>query len=386
MLSFHLNKVMRLSYSFSAISIVLCCSSTALVAQNRLPEQRTTVVDAATKTDVGFRSGSFVVAPIPFSNPTIGNGVTLGAGYLFELPGSKPSAVGFGGFRSANGSEAYAAGGRVNFDSGRWTLGVFGGTAEVFYDLSLGRRALPLKQSGEAVEFLVEYGITSEITAGASFGYLKSLIGPDSRNLDSLPEFLRPDLDIEVAKVSFYAAIDTRNNTFYPTSGTLLSGKISHAKIKDKAFAGSLSVSDRSYQKGKISVVGFKSIGGNGVVAGKLLMCGSDDASPFFDTCGVGFADGLRGFGSLDNLKDWSASAQIEYRGRFSERFGYVAFAGIGGGGNRLDSISVNNGGTAAGIGLRYRISKKFGLDYAVDNAINQEGEKFLYLSIGQRF
>src|SRR6056297_79639 len=386
MFFFHRTAFMRILHFLAAVSIALCYSSIALVAQNRLPEQRTTVLDAATRTDIGFRSGSFVVAPIPFSNPTIGNGVTLGAGYLFQLPDSKPSAMGVGGFRSANGSEAYAAGGRVNFDSGRWTLGVFGGTAEVFYDLSLGRRALPLNQSGEAVEFLVEYGITSEITAGASFGYLKSLIGPDSRNLDSLPEFLRPDLDIEVAKVSFYAAIDTRNNTFYPTSGTLLSGKISHAKIKDKAFAGSLSVSDRSYQKGKISVVGFKSIGGNGVVAGKLLMCGSDDASPFFDTCGVGFADGLRGFGSLDNVKDWSASAQSEYRGRFSERFGYVAFAGIDGGGNRLDSISVNNGGTAAGIGLRYRISKKFGLDYAVDYAINQEGEKFLYLSIGQRF
>src|SRR6056297_2134771 len=260
MLSFHLNKVMRLSYSFSAISIVLCCSSTALVAQNRLPEQRTTVVDAATRTDIGFRSGSFVVAPIPFSNPTIGNGVTLGAGYLFQLPDSKPSAMGVGGFRSANGSEAYAAGGRVNFDSGRWTLGVFGGTADVFYDFPLGGRAIPLKQSGEAAEFLFEYGVTSKVTAGVSFGYLRSAIGLDSKILDSLPDILRPDVDIEMFKLSLYASLDTRNNTFYPTSGAVVFGEMSHAEIEDKAFSGSLSVSNRSYQKGRISAVGFSQL------------------------------------------------------------------------------------------------------------------------------
>lgn len=386
MFFFHRTAFMRILHFLAAVSIALCYSSIALVAQNRLPEQRTTVLDAATQTDIGFRSGSFVVAPIPFSNPTIGNGVTLGAGYLFQLPDSKPSAMGVGGFRSANGSEAYAAGGRVNFDSGRWTLGVFGGTADVFYDFPLGGRAIALKQSGEAAEFLFEYGVTSKVTAGVSFGYLRSAIGLDSKILDSLPDILRPDVDIEMFKLSLYASRDTRNNTFYPTSGALVFGEMSHAQIKDKAFAGSLSVSDRNYQKGKISAVGFKSVGENDVVAGKLLVCGADDAAPFFDTCGVGFADGLRGFGSLDNLKDWSASAQVEYRGRFSERFGYVAFAGIGGGGDEFDAISLENGGTAAGIGLRYRISKKFGLDYAVDYAINQDGEKFLYLTVGQRF
>jgi len=386
MLFFHRAALMRVLYFLSAALFTLCFSSSALVGQNRLSDQQTTVVDATTQTDIGFRSGSFVVAPIPFSNPTIGNGLTLGTVYLFQLPGSKPSAVGLGGFRSANGSEAYAAGGRVNFDSGQWTLGLFGGTADVFYDLPLGGRAIPLKQSGEAAEFLFEYGVTSKVTAGVSFGYLRSAIGLDSKILDSLPDILRPDVDIEMFKLSLYASLDTRNNTFYPTSGAVVFGEMSHAEIEDKAFSGSLSVSNRSYQKGRISAVGFKSVGENGVVAGKFLVCGADEAAPFFDTCGVGFADGLRGFGSLDNLNDWSASAQVEYRGRLSERFGYVAFAGIGGGGDEFDAISLENGGAAAGIGLRYRISKKFGLDYAVDYAINQDDEKFLYLTVGQRF
>ena len=197
---------------------------------------------------------------------------------------------------------------------------------------------------------------------------------------------MQPDLDIELLKFTANVAFDTRDNTFYPTSGVLVSGKVSHAEITDTAFNSRLTVSDRSYQKGVFSASGYKSVGQNGVIAGTAFLCGAGSDAPFFDTCGVGLADGLRGFGSLDNLENWSASAQVEYRGRISERFGYVAFAGFGGGGQDLGEISFSNGGAAIGVGLRYRIAKKFGLDYAVDYARNDSGDDYLYLTLGQKF
>jgi hypothetical protein len=143
---------------------------------------------------------------------------------------------------------------------------------------------------------------------------------------------------------------------------------------------------DRTYQKSYLSASAYRPAGDEGVLAANAFLCGSSDGAPFFDSCGVGIADGFRGFGALDNIEPWSASLQVEYRGRLTERFGYVGFACVGGGGGSLDAISTARGGFAAGVGLRVRLSKQFGLDYAVDYARNDAGEDFLYVTIGQRF
>lgn len=368
------------------VILITGCLPGAALAQNPFFEQRNTAVDAATQTDVGLRSGSLVIAPIPFSNDVIGNGISLGAGYLFTLPGSKPSGVGVATLKTDNGSTGYGGGGLVNFGNGRWTLGLFGGTADVNYTLPVGRLKLPLTQSGKAVDAILGYNVTEQLKIGFNLGYLDTSIGLGTLRVSDFPVDLRPDLDVELVKFSAHATWDTRDNTFYPTTGVLISGKISRAGITDQAFGNLLTISDRSYYKGVASASTYNAIGERGVLAVIASVCGAGRDAPFFDSCGVGFSDGLRGFGTLDNLQNWSASAQVEYRGRVSERFGYVAFAGLGGGGESISAISTKNGGAAAGVGLRYRIAKKFGLDYAVDYAVNDQGEAFLYLSLGQRF
>ncbi len=40
----------------------------------------------------------------------------------------------------------------------------------------------------------------------------------------------------------------------------------------------------------------------------------------------------------------------------------------------------------AVGLGLRYRVSKKFPVDFAVDGSLSDEGDSLLYISVGQRF
>ncbi|MEI4234929.1 hypothetical protein [Roseovarius sp. D22-M7] len=70
----------------------------------------------------------------------------------------------------------------------------------------------------------------------------------------------------------------------------------------------------------------------------------------------------------------------MEYRKRLGKRIGVVAFGGVGAVGDRLDAL--DDVGAAAGLGLRYRVSKKF----PVDGSRNEEGESLLYISVGQRF
>lgn len=124
----------------------------------------------------------------------------------------------------------------------------------------------------------------------------------------------------------------------------------------------------------------------DGVLAGSVVVCGASSGTPFFNLCGLGLTDAMRGFSATENLAQYTASAQLEYRGRFNERFGYVFFAGGGGRGADLSDAFAEGGGAAAGLGLRIRLSKAFALDYAVDVARDDSCEDFLYISVGQRF
>jgi outer membrane translocation and assembly module TamA len=74
---------------------------------------------------------------------------------------------------------------------------------------------------------------------------------------------------------------------------------------------------------------------------------------------------------------------QAEYRGRFSERWGWVAFGGVGGVADALGDDDVIK--PAGGVGLRYRLSRDFGLDFSADIAVGDEGATG-YVYLGQAF
>lgn len=342
---------------------------------------------AVTHSDAGIRNGNLIVAPIPFSNDAIGSGLTLGAGYLFNNEGSRPSAIGLGYVRTSNGTNILAGGANIVFKNNRWSLGLGAVDGDINYDLPiLGGTEVPLSQSVTGAGGRLEYGFSDEFQIGFSLGYGKSRITIDSDTINSLPDYLQPDLDVDLARLTFDIRYDKRNDTFYPTKGYLTSFDLSYAEIEEDVFEGQVGLGVRNYVKGLAKASVYHGITNSGVLAASTVLCGTQDAAPFFDSCGVGFVDGLRGFSSLGALEDWSLSAQIEYRQRIGKRFGVVAFAGAGAGGSGLDSLSFDNGGVAVGAGVRYRISKKFGLDYSIDYAYNDQGEGFLYLYLGNRF
>ncbi len=372
--------------SFFVASLLLVLPSTlwALDPANRAVR---ITDDVATDSDVGVRSGDFIAAPIPFSNETIGSGATLGAGYLFALPGSKTSGIGAGYFGTNEGSSGYGIGGTVNFNQGRWTVGAIYVDADLNYDLPIsGSFELPLTQSVDGYAIRMEYGFTDTTKIGFGYAFADSQLSLNSDFIRQLPEFLQPDLHILLKRLTFDVVHDTRDDSFYPSSGLLVTGNFSYGDVTDKILNDRLTISDRNYGKGVLSLASYNPVGRKGVFAWRAVMCGAAKEAPFFDGCGVGFVDGLRGFSAFDALADWSTSAQIEYRGRLSQRFGYVLFAGAGGGGSGLDSLSFDRGGAGYGAGLRYRLSKQNRLDYSIDYAFNDDGDGLLYLYIGQRF
>lgn len=371
-----------------AVAAALLIASTGTsTAQEAIINREFSNATVMGQADIGIRNGSVVIAPIPFSNPLLEHGLTLGAGYLFNLPGSKPSGAGIAALKTSNGSEGIGGGFNLNFADGLWSVGLIGGEATLFYDFPLSNTAdLPLKQTGKLYTFTVSRAVNSKLSAGMSLAYLDSTLGVDVPDFEDLPPILTPDADVTVGKISIHAAYDTRDDTFFPTQGTLIKGSLAYGKELDAIFDGEIPVIDRHYSKGVASASRYARFGEEGILAANASICGASDSAPFFDGCGVGMANGLRGFGTLDDLASWSAGLQVEYRGRLTERIGYVGFAGLGIGGDTFADMSLDQGGFAAGFGVRYRISKQFGLDYAIDYARNDAQQEFLYITLGQRF
>lgn len=371
--------------------LLLCTAPFPVSARERFLTPTTEAANAVSQSDVGFRSGSFVIAPIPFTNETIGNGLAIGAGYLFNLPGSKPSGLGLGYLETDAGSKGYGIGGSLNFGGGRWTLGALYGEADLKYDLPaelplIGQIEFPLHEVGKAAGLQLGYAFTKSFSASFTYGYLETDIELDSDLIERLPEFLRPDLDINLRRLTLDLNLDTRDDTFYPTEGITTGASITHAAEVESIFGGRIDIGDREYIKGVASFSGYHKIGDDSVLAANATACLVGDDSPFFDQCGVGFSDKLRGFTPLENLASHSLSAQVEYRGRLSPRWGYVAFAGGGAGGDSFSELSFDMGGTSAGLGLRFRLSRKFKLDYAADWAVNDDGDHQIHLTLGQKF
>ena len=386
---------MRVIFRFTPIALTQCFSSLLFYgtawSQEASIRPATGTSDLIAEADVGLRAGDFIFAPIPSSSDVLGAGATLGIGYLFTEPGAKPSGLGAGYMETSNGSTGYGVGGLVNFGEGRWTIGAGYINADLNYDLPvvlplIGEEDISLSQSVEGTGVEIGYSINESFNVSATFIYADSVINLDSDQIDKLPNALRPDININLARLTFDLQYDTRDNTFYPTTGLDASAAITFAEEIDSAFGNRFQIDDRSYIKNVFSLSGYHPSGEDGVIAANGVFCGASEDAPFFDACGVGFVDGARGFSALSYLSDYSTSFQIEYRGRLSQRFGYVTFASVGGGGQSIQDISTGNGGYAAGLGIRYRLSKQFALDYSVDYAVNNDGDGLLYLYLGQRF
>ncbi|MGR3661012.1 MAG: BamA/TamA family outer membrane protein [Paracoccaceae bacterium] len=324
---------------------------------------------------LGFRKGSFIVAPIPIVDPTIGSGFVVVGGYLFHMDeGSSTSFVGLGALKTDGGSFGYGVSGKLYLSSNRLQFGLTAGRVKLDYDLYVLGIPVPLKQSGTMVNFTGAYGLTSQFS-----------IGTDIRYLDSKLEFAGPlvggfgsFLDLEILNVGFTADWDRRDDTIFPTSGTHLYFLAAHGFVLDGVI--------NDYDKAILKFDAYKTVFERNVIAFRAATCAATENAPFFDSCALGGPDGFRGYPVTQHISNRLVSFQTAWRGEFSKRFGYSVFGGVGAVGATYEDVFANDYLAAVGIGARYRLSKDFPLTFSVDGTVNREGDKLLYVYIGQRF
>ncbi len=372
------NKAACLAVGFSALLAIVLVGQPVLAQSSVLRGQLRDLPEQAEEA-YGFREGSFIVAPIPFQNPTLGTGLTLGAGYLFKADeGSNTSTLGFGGLKTSNGSKAYALGANVSLSNNKWRFLALAGKADINYDLFLGDAEIPVQQDGEFYRLGVFYGVAPNLSFGVAGQALNTTLKLDGAG--GLPDGLIPNPGLSTYQLDLVADWDRRNDNIYPTSGSHLVVTLSQAEAR---YEGGR---DDRFGKAKALYDIYFPVGQADVIAGRLAACGAGMDAPFFEKCALGAVDNFRGFPATEYIGTRLVSAQAEYRGRINKWLGYVAFAGVGAVSGLYDNTLNSSLRVAGGVGTRIRLSQKQKLDYAIDVAFNNQSDTILYISIGQRF
>jgi outer membrane translocation and assembly module TamA len=258
-----------------------------------------------------------------------------------------------------------------------WRVSAVAGAAEVFYDLYLDDRALPIAQSG----WLGRVEAQRRIADGGYLGLRLRYLSVDTRvRFSTLGAGLIPDLGAEVTAGLAGPTLeaDFRDDDIAPRAGWRMQAVA--LQSFDEPFED---FGAGDYQSATVLFDHFTPLFTGDALAIRLAACGVTGDAPFFELCSLGGDDGFRGYASGRYLGRRLLSAQAEYRGRFSERWGWVAFGGVGGVGDALGEDDVIK--PAGGVGLRYRLSRDFGLDFSADIAVGDEGAAG-YVYLGQAF
>lgn len=170
---------------------------------------------------------------------------------------------------------------------------------------------------------------------------------------------------------------DTRNNSFYPTSGYLAEGYVEHSS---RVWA-----SDMTFGFLHLDVRGYFSVGTEGVVALQGRFQSSWGDVPFLSYPSIGGSTSLRGY-PMGRFQDrTSAFVQGEYRFPLWGKFGGVLFIGAGDVQPSWFSYHLSTLKLVGGMGLRFLLDPERRINARLDVGITSEGVG-VYLLVKEAF
>jgi len=327
--------------------------------------------------------GEWFAAPVPTRTPQLGWGLIGLGGYIFSLdkenPETPPSVIGVGGAYFENDSWFAFGGGRFFLEDDLWRILAGGAAGRFNYDF-FGVGTDP-GDSGFSIPFRSEFvGLKAEVLRriaknlylGLGWGYAKSrsevLLGI------SLPPGLRPEaFDAIISAPELHLQRDTRDNNFYPTSGSLLDIFV---QIHDPSVGDSF-----AYQVYVVDLKGYPSLDEKSVLAWRVQARFTDGAVPFYD---LGQYD-ARGYERGRYRDRQLVGAEIEYRRHLVWRFSGTVFFNVGQVAPQLGEFTAANWLFGAGVGIRFRLTEKNPLNYRIDFAYGRNGF-IVYFAVAEAF
>lgn len=338
-----------------------------------------------------------VIAPIPIINPTLGNGLALGGGFLYHLDKddlkSPPSFTGGGGFRTSNGSRGYALAQKLVLKENKYRLLFAVARASIHYDFfGIGADAgdagvsVPIEVTGKG--FLVDGSMRvfgRHWFAGLRYYVMRSTVNIDRTNvtlpgqipLPGRPEIPEIDIDLRTAGLGPTLEFDSRSDSFYPRAGSQFRLE---ASFHGRAVGGR-----RTYETYETFYNKFFSVTPKQVLAVHVSGCQAAGSVPFYDLCFFGQSKDVRGYEVGRYVDRVMIAGQAEYRVELRGRLGAAAFFGAGEVVRRwadLRSDALKPGG---GVGLRFRLTKESHINLRIDYGWGI-GSRGLYLGVMEAF
>jgi hypothetical protein len=343
------------------------------------------------------KRGEFVIAPIPVINPTLGNGLALGIGYLYHLDKddvrSPPSITGVGGFRTSNGSRGGVIAQKFVLKQNKYRLLLVGGRANIHYNFfGIGATAgdagfsIPIEVTGKG--FLIDASMRvfgRHWFAGVRYYVMRSTVNVDRGNISfngpglfpDRPQIPQIDLELRTAGLGPTLEYDSRSDSFYPRAGSQFRFQ---ASFHGRAVAGR-----RTYETYQTFYNKYYSIAPRQVLAAHVAACQTTGSVPFYDLCILGLSKDIRGYEVGRYIDRVMIVSQAEYRLELKKRLGAVAFFGAGEVARRWSSLRTDALKPAGGFGLRFRLTKENHINLRVDYAWGI-GSRGLYLGVAEAF
>ncbi len=318
---------------------------------------------------------SFLVAPIPFSNPTLGTGLNV-VSLFMHAPRDE---------ESLTPTTAVAA---LYSTNDSWMLGIF---HEDYWDkgknrvkLGLATSVLNLKYYGIGnadKESAIDYKMSAspivaryqrQIPALNNFYFgvqYIALIGKIESEEIQTPS----DGSFQASALGVVGTYDTRDEIYFPTEGLYSEVILNH-------YGESLGSSFELTQFKSFATYYLPHLKGS-TLATKVEFKYNSSNQPFFLLPSIS----LRGFDRTKYLDKTIIQAQSEERYRFSKRFVGVAFVGAGSYGDTLSDFSKDSLVVSYGAGIRYQILEDKKINLSVDAAFSDD-DSAIYLRLGEAF
>ncbi len=192
-------------------------------------------------------------------------------------------------------------------------------------------------------------------------------------------------VDEESVGVGVSGSYDTRENKYYPRDAYWVD-------VDAEAFPSDFGADD-TYYKLTINARYYKAgLAAGDVWASQLYGQYASDKAPDSSLPTLSGKSMLRGYPAGQFKSKYLTGVQTEYRYQIVDRpFRLIGFAGVA----QLSGGSFGQGGRerddngsywAAGVGLRYAIQSKTGVDLRLDFVTTSEDEQSVYLALNQAF
>ena len=323
-------------------------------------------------------NSSFLVAPIPFSNPTLGTGLNLVGLYMHAKrdKASLSPTTAVVGLYSSNESWMSGVFHEDYWGKGKHRMKAGLAVSELnlkYYGIGyLNDNDNPIDYAMSMSPIIARYQRQLPYLDNFYFGgqYI-ALIG--KIKTDNPTDTLPSEGSFVASALGLVATYDTRDNVYFPTYGWYSETIFNHYSKKIG--------SDFDTDLFKTFITSYLPHLEGSTLATKFEYKHNSSIQPFFLLPSIS----LRGFDRTRYLDKTVMQIQTEERYRFSSRFTGVAFVGAGAYGKNVKSYNSDSIVFSYGAGLRYQVLKDKKINISFDTAFS-ESDSAIYLRLGEAF